>query len=271
MKIAVAVASENALPSAFVVLRGLEESIPKAAKYGYDGIELALRDKDQVDVNKIKKLITNYGLEIPVVSTGQVFADLKLWFTSSDKSVRLKAVEVFKGLIEVATEFNAKVNIGRVRGFIADGETYETTVQRFSEVVSQISAYAEKYGVELILEPVNRYEINFINNLDEGTELIDKLHLEKLKLMPDLFHMNIEDKSIEGNLEKYINYISYIHFADSNRLAPGWGHLNFKSIIDTLNKVSYKGWISIEILPKPGPDESAIQAIRYLRKLIPKK
>lgn len=271
MKIAVAVASENALPSAFVVFRGLENGIRKASQMGYDGIELALLDKKQIDVSKIKELIERYNMEMPVVSTGQIFAGLKLWFTSPDAEVRRKAVEVFKDMVDVATQFGAMVNIGRIRGFIAEGETIEIAEERFKEVVNQISNYASKLNVKLILEPVNRYEINFINNLDEGVDLIKKLKIKGLGLMPDVFHMNIEDRSIEGNLKKYIDYIDYIHFADSNRLAPGWGHLDFGSIVKALNGVNYNGWVSVEILPKPDPDSAAKKSIEYLRKFIPKR
>ena len=270
MKLAVAIAPENALASAFVVFRGLEMNIPKAAEMGYDGIELALRDKDQVDIGKVKKLVNRFGMEIPVVSTGQVFAGLNLWFTSPDASVRQKAVEVFRGLAEVAAEFGAMINMGRVRGFIAEGESVETAERRFGEVAGQIGEYAYRLGVRMILEPVNRYEINFINNLDEGVALLRKLNIPGMKLMPDVFHMNIEDVSIEGNLQKYIDDIAYIHFADSNRLAPGWGHLDFGSIVNALNEVRYQGWASVEILPKPDPDSAARQAADYLRRLIPK-
>jgi sugar phosphate isomerase/epimerase len=271
MKLAVAIASDNALPSAFVVFRGLESSIRKAAQLGYDGVELALQDKDQVDIARVKRLIGEYGLQIPVVSTGQVFAGLNLWFTSPDPAVRAQAVAVFKGLAEVAAEFGAMINMGRVRGFIAEGETAATAEQRFGQVVGEIGEYARRLGVTMILEPVNRYEINFINNLDEGAALIDKLGIPGLKLMPDVFHMNIEDVSIEGNLKKYIDYIAYVHFADSNRLAPGWGHLDFPAIVQALNSVGYGGWVSVEVLPKPDPDTAAKQAAEYLRTLIPRQ
>src|SRR5512143_660745 len=93
MKIAVAIATEDALPTAFVVFRGIEESIRKAARLGYDGIELALMDKDQVNVERVARLIQGHGLAIPVVSTGQVFAGHKLWFTDPDAARRRRAVE----------------------------------------------------------------------------------------------------------------------------------------------------------------------------------
>ena len=271
MKIAVAIATEDALPTAFVVFRGIEESIRKAAQMGYDGIELALMDKDQVDVARVHRLIQQHGLEIPVVSTGQVFAGHKLWFTDPDAARRRRAVEIFKGLVDVAAEFRAMVNMGRVRGFIAEGETTETAEGRFAEAVREIAAYARPKSVDLILEPVNRYEINFINSVDEGAALMERLGIPGLKLMPDVFHMNIEDASIEGNLKQYIAHIAYVHFADSNRLAPGWGHLDFGSIVDALNDAGYTGWTSVEILPKPDPDAAARQAIQHLRKFIPKE
>jgi sugar phosphate isomerase/epimerase len=236
---------------------------------GYDGIELALLDRHQVNIKQVKSLVNQCGLKVPVISTGQVFAGANLWFTAKDPAVRARAVEVFKGLTEVAAEFGAMVNIGRVRGPVNAGETLSTTEQRFADVVSEIAQYAHGLGVDLILEPVNRYEINFINNLDEGAALLDKLGIPNLKLMPDVFHMNIEDASIEGNLRKFIKYTAYIHFADSNRLAPGWGHLDFHSIVAALREVSYAGWVSVEILPLPDPDSAARQAISCLRKIIP--
>ena len=272
MKIAVAIATEDALPTAFVVFRGIEESIRKAAQMGYDGIELALMDKDQVDVARVRRLIQEHGLEIPVISTGQVFAGHKLWFTDPDAAKRGRAVEIFKGLVDVAAEFRAMVNMGRVRGFIAEGETAETAEGRFAEAVREIAAYARPKGVDLILEPVNRYEINFINSVvPDGTDVIGGVAHPNVKLMPDVFHMNIEDASIEGNLQKYIAHIAYVHFADSNRLAPGWGHLDFGSIVEALNDVGYTGWTSVEILPKPDPDSAARQAIQFLRRFIPKE
>lgn len=88
--------------------------------------------------------------------------------------------------------------------------------------------------------------------------------------MPDIFHMNVEDVSITGELVRFADLISYIHFADSNRLAPGWGHLDFGSIVKALNDVNYNGWVSVEILPKPDPDSAAKKSIEYLRKFIPK-
>ncbi|MDR1558735.1 MAG: sugar phosphate isomerase/epimerase [Clostridiales bacterium] len=87
---------------------------------------------------------------------------------------------------------------------------------------SPICEYALSLGVTILIEPVNRYEINFINFLDEGAALMEKCQFPNCKLMPDVFHMNIEDDNINGSLTRNAKWIGYIHFADSNRLAPGW-------------------------------------------------
>jgi sugar phosphate isomerase/epimerase len=88
--------------------------------------------------------------------------------------------------------------------------------------------------------------------------------------MPDVFHMNIEDASIEGSLAAHLDHIGYIHFADSNRHAPGSGHLNFPNIVMLLRSLGYSGYVTAEILPYPTPDEAAARAAAYLRALIPK-
>jgi sugar phosphate isomerase/epimerase len=83
--------------------------------------------------------------------------------------------------------------------------------------------------------------------------------------MPDVFHMNIEDVSIGEELARNIDRISYVHLADSNRLAPGQGHIDFDDIFSYLAQVQYNGWVSVEILPKPDPDTAARWAAEFLR------
>jgi sugar phosphate isomerase/epimerase len=83
-------------------------------------------------------------------------------------------------------------------------------------------------------------------------------------LMPDVFHMNIEDDRIGDSLVRNAQWIRYIHLADSNRLAPGWGHIDFDEVFAALLQAGFDGWASIEILPEPDPDAAALQAARYI-------
>ncbi len=267
IKLAVAIADTQALPSAFVVFRGFEESIRKAGKLGYDGVELALKHAGEVNRQTLTRALETANLTVSCVSTGQVYADLGLSFSDPDRRKREEFYTVFAGLIDVAADFGQKINIGRSRGQIG-ASTPEETEQRFLDMAWRLCDYAASKGVTLILEPVNRYEIDFINTVSEGVNLMQKVNRPNMKLMPDVFHMNIEDVSIGGELARNIKYIDYIHFADSNRLAPGEGHTDFLDIFDQLQSVHYDGWVSIEILDKPDPDTAAQQSIEYLRPLI---
>lgn len=267
LKLAVAIADTNALPNAFVVFRGLESAIRKAKMLGFDGVELALKRADEVKRNALEGLLSETGLEISCISTGQVYADLGFSFTDIDPERRSILCDIFKAFIDLAEDFGKMVNIGRVRGQIGAVPRAEAQ-QRFLAMVRELGDYAAQKQVTLLLEPVNRYELDFINSVAEGVELLKKVNLPNMKLMPDVFHMNIEDVSIEGELAKNIEYINYIHFADSNRLAPGQGHTNFQKIFEHLKHVAYDGWVSVEILPKPDPDTAARQSVEYLRPLI---
>jgi sugar phosphate isomerase/epimerase len=265
MKLGVAVSTADALPSAFVVFRDdLCRCLDRCAALGYHGVELALLNAAQVDVPRIGARLRATGLEIPCISSGQVFAADHLYFTHPDADVRRAAVDRITGMIRLAAEFGAKVNTGRVRGLIHEGETCETARVRFLECLNACADVAEPLGVELVVEPVNRYEINFINNCTEAVELIRECGRECVRLMPDVFHMNIEDASFRESFEAAGRYISYVHFADSNRLAPGWGHLDFDDLLSILGGIGYDGWITAEILPKPDPNSAAAQAARFL-------
>ena len=265
MKLGLAVAPRDAPPDAFVVFRDdLERSIERAASLGYDGVELALREAAQVNVGALKRLLTRVGVEIACISSGQVFAVDRLYFTHPEEAVRRAAIERICGLIGLAAEFGAKVNLGRARGFIHDGETAETAKARFLACLDRCAQVADPLGVELIVEPVNRYETNFINNCQEGLEIVKESGHACVKLMTDLFHMNIEDASFGEAFKAGKDYISYIHVADSNRLAPGWGHLPFDEVFQVLAEIGYQGYLTAEILPKPDPYAAAAQAVRYL-------
>lgn len=269
MKIGIAIAPPNALPSAFVVFRDdLETSMKKARALGFDGVELALLHPGQIDADKIQDLLEETGLEIPMISSGQVFAEGGLCFTHPEPLLRGQAIARIKGLIDQAVRFRSMVNIGRVRGPIDPGLRRADSEGRFLDALDEIARYAEPRGVDIALEPVNRYELNFINRIDEAVEMIDRLGRTNVKVMADVFHMNIEDQSIEGSLTAFAGRIAYVHVADSNRLAPGMGHLNFRNIIAALDGVGYAGYLTAEILPHPTPDEAAASAAEYLKALL---
>ena len=151
MKLAVAIASENAPASAFVVWRGFQESIRKASEIGYHGVELALKTADDINPQELTTWLSQCNMEVSCISTGQVFAALGLYFTHPDKLMRERAVEVFNGLIDLAQDFGQIINVGRTRGFIAEGQTYKEAEEIFIDTAERICERAEKKGVTIIL------------------------------------------------------------------------------------------------------------------------
>lgn len=268
MKLSVAIADSKAGTSAFVVWRGFAESIKKAADYGYHGVELALRSKEDVDAAELRTLLARYSLEVSCISTGQVFADLNLYLTNADVGRRKEALRVIGGLVELAAEFGGMVNLGRTRGFIAESQTEQEATDIFLDSLSQLLPLAERNGVTIVIEPVNRYEINFINSVDQCAALLRHVASPSAGIMPDVFHMNIEDVRIGEALTDNAPLVKYIHLADSNRLAPGWGHLDFQEVFAALKAGGYDGWVSIEILPKPSPDAAAKQAAEFILPMV---
>ena len=263
MKLSIAIADSNALESAFVVFRGFEESIPKAAKLGYNGVELALKRVDEINLNKLDSLLQQHDLIVSCISTGQVYADGGLVLTHSSKHKRLEVKTIFKDFIDMADGYGKMVNIGRARGTIGD-RNKDYVESLFIDVVRELCEYASPKGVSLVLEPLNRYESDFINTVEEGVRFVKEISSGNLGILPDVFHMNIEEKNIGAEFCKNIDYIKYIHFADSNRMAPGQGHLDFSGIFASLQNTGYTGWISTEILPRPDADKAASQAIEFL-------
>jgi sugar phosphate isomerase/epimerase len=267
IKLSIAIADTNALPSAFVVFRGFEEYIPVARSLGYDGVELALKSASEINPGKLDRWLNDSGITVSCISTGQVFADTGYMFTDPDPARRKALLRIFREMIDLASNYGKLVNIGRVRGSLTANDGGDSQ-KRFIDMAKELSGYSHTSGVKLILEPVNRYEINFINNLEQGVALLGMINEPDFMLMPDVFHMNIEDRTIDGELKKYIGKVAYIHLADSNRLAPGQGHTDFEKIFNGLKEVNYSGWVSVEILPEPEPLIAAKQAADFLKPII---
>lgn len=263
MRLSVAVAPEDAPGSAFVVFRGLEESVKKAAELGYQGIELAIPGAADAKASSLSRCLSKYNMEVSAISTGLVYAVSGISLLGTPEA----ALPVFVELINVAADFGKKVNIGRSRGFKKNLSLNEAA-DKLKEVLAPLMDHAARKNVTLLLEPVNRYEIDWINSVGEGAAVLDRIQNNCLGLMPDVFHMNIEDPSIGDSLVKHKKYIKYVHLADSNRHAPGRGHLDFNEVFSALKTIGYTGWVSVEILPVPSPDEAARQAADYLLPLL---
>jgi sugar phosphate isomerase/epimerase len=248
----------------------LEKGLVTASQLGYDGVELSLLDSSQLDHASIRRRLQELNLKAYAIATGQTFVTDGCSLYGSDAAKRQKAVERIMGHVDFAVELKCMVIIGGIRGAVeaAEPTQWSALAEKGAMAVRTCVEYAERAGVVLLLEPINRYETNVVNTLEQGMELIDQIGTSNLKLLPDTFHMNIEEPSIRQSIVKAASTIGYVHFADSNRWAPGWGHIDFPSVVSALREVGYTGAIDMEVLPKPDDHAAAAQAIRHVRQLV---
>jgi len=245
----------------------LKEIIPEVSRLGYDGIELFVKRPEEITAKQVRQWLMSYSISISAIAAVAAFVEEGLSLSDPDRTIRNKHIEIMKRQIELASHFDAVVPVGLVRGKIQEGFSNEDTEGWFAESLVECEKVAKNFNVILALEPLNRYETNFINTLDQGIKFIKKAGLQNVKILADTFHMNIEEASIPKAIVGAKDYLFHIHLADSNRCAPGDGHLDFREIVDSLIKVNYKGFVAMEILPKPDPLTAARHAITYLREL----
>jgi sugar phosphate isomerase/epimerase len=244
-----------------------EANITRIAGWGYDGVELAIRDPAMVDAEALERLVLAHGLSVPAIGTGQAWGEEKLSFTSADPVVRLAAIARIKSHIPLARQFNALIIIGLMRGITPPGQTHAQSMQYLIESLQECASMAALEGVRMALEPLNRYETDLVHTSAEGLELLDQVGAANLGLLLDTFHMNIEEPVIEDGIRRSGERNFHFHVADSNRWYPGAGHLDFRSILDTLAKTGYSGWVSGEFMPLPDPATAAQRSIATLRQL----
>ena len=250
MKKGISLSAFHATEGAIVFRSGnLDEDLQTVADLGYDGIDLFVESHDSPIIPKLKSLLMKYGLETPVLLPGML-AKEGLTMSDPDESVRDELVARMGGFIELAADLGGDVPLGWVRGGCRKDETYEAALERIKSCTERLLQKATPLGVRLLVEPINRYEINTFNTVEESFEFIQASGLE-LYLMLDTFHMNIEDVSIEESIRSVSELIVHVQFLDSNRLAPGMGHLDMFGIYQVLQSVGYDGYLSLEGLPKP--------------------
>jgi len=265
MKLSIVLSTQPASFSALAYKGNIEENIKQIKKLGYDGVELAIRNPKEVDIEQIQSILNSNNLPVPAIGTGQAFGEEGLSFTHSDPLIRQKAIERIKNQITFAKNFNAVVIIGLVRGYVGKGEDRDEAYKNMLYAFDKCASFDE--NVKIVIEPINRYETNLLNTVAETVEFIEELGKPNVGLLLDTFHMNIEEPNIVESMKVAREKIFHFHIADSNRWHPGAGHINFYEIYEALQQINYTGFVSAEILPMPNPEAAAANNIKYLKKV----
>jgi 5-keto-L-gluconate epimerase len=236
----------------------LEEGFAELHKSGFRNVELSIRFADDVPLSDLKNLLKKYDLKVTALATGQGCLHDQLCLTATDPEIHKESVKRLKDIIDLASLLDSRVILGGVKGKLTGSESEQANQRKLVlEAIKECCNYALPLGVPMLLEAINRYETNHINKAAEALAFIQESGLSNLKVLLDTFHMNIEEADIDASLRLTGEHLGYIHLVDSNRQAPGQGHINLSSVLKTLFDIGYRGVISAEILPLPD-DASAI-------------
>jgi sugar phosphate isomerase/epimerase len=266
MRLSIVVSTQPASFSALAYQGRLEETIAKVGNLGYDGVELAVRDPGQLLLEPLNRILLTHGLTVPAIGTGQAFGEEGLSWTHEDNGIRRRAVERMLAQVRLADRLKAVVIVGLIRGNSAVRTGLERAQAWFAGALAECAC--SNPNVKLAVEPINRYECDFLNTVESVLRFLDRVKLDNVGLLADTFHMNIEEPSIVAGLVQAKDRLFHVHVADSNRYYPGAGHLDFKEIVGTLDSIGYNGFLSAEILPKPDPDSAAARTIENLSRWV---
>jgi sugar phosphate isomerase/epimerase len=264
MKISISAGTPSVSLSHMILCGELPHIFHRISQWMVDGVDLFLGSTEETDARTLKRLSSECNVGVILLSPlGQMIHD-GITLSSPEQSTRKEFIRRAPRHLELAAELDAIVPIGFSRGPKLTGESDEPYNMRLLDSLVQYDNLAGHFGVRLAIEPINRYEINSINTVAEAVSLIRNGSLERTGVLADLFHMNIEEVSIEEALRFADHLLFHVHFSDSNRCAPGLGHTDLQSAFRALEDAQYCGYLGIEALPFPTADLAVNAAQQFL-------
>jgi sugar phosphate isomerase/epimerase len=202
--------------------------------------------------------------------------------SNPDAAVRRNAVDYVRAVADLAAAAGAATIIVAPSAVMKTSRLAPAADERqwAIESIREGGEYAASVGVDVALEPWNRYETYFLNRLEQAIELWHEIGLANGGVMADTFHMNIEEASIARALLTARGLLKHVHLADSNRAVAGRGHTDFRPILQALLDIGYDGYLSFEVMAPSGDpmgipegagpesfDADTKQAIEHLKAL----
>jgi D-psicose/D-tagatose/L-ribulose 3-epimerase len=232
----------------------LADTMARIADAGCDGVELP-GEPDRMRVPEVRTLLARHRLT-PVALTASCKApETRRDLAHPDPAVRAEAV----AYVGRCLRFAAQVGVPLVQ-MLPSGETRLAPLAgradewRWSVEAMRLAAReAEQVGVRLAVEPVNRYEAYLVTSIDAALTYLDAVGSPWVGLTLDLFHANIEERTIAGAIGAAGTRLWHVHVADTTREGLGCGHLDLDACLAALRDVGYPGALVLEVTA-PGPD-----------------
>jgi len=220
---------------------GAERTIPAAAAYKMDFIEIALLNTAIVDAPHTRDLLEKHQMRA-VCSLGLPEVN---WASLNPEG----AIEHLKVALDTTKAMGAEALSGVTYGGIGERTGVPPTQAEYDNVAKALegaATYAKELGIAFGIEPVNRYENHLINTARQGVDMIEKVGLDNIFLHLDTYHMNIEEKGAGNGILDAREHIRYIHLSESDRGTPGEGTCDWDEIYATLAAIGFKGGLAME-------------------------
>jgi D-psicose/D-tagatose/L-ribulose 3-epimerase len=258
---------------------------PQFRKWGFQTVEIAIEDPSHIDPAHVKAELDKNKLVC-----GSVCACL-----GPDRDLRgtpeqqQTAMEYMQKVIDQMVVLDCPSLIGPVYSAVgrADAVPEDEYKQQWKTVVrnlKQLCKYAQARGRQICMEPLNRFETDFINTVDQALRMVEDVGSPALKLHLDTFHMNIEEKNQAKAIRKAGKLLGHFHACGSDRGTPGNDHIDWAPIAAALKAVKYKGDVVIESFTtdvkviaraaaiwrriEPTRDEIAVKGVKFLKRTL---
>ena len=245
----------------------LGEALREAKGLGYDSIEVFPGDPEELNRFGLAGRLAETGLRVAAVGSGAGLLRHGLTLTDANPSTRERAEDYISRMIDAAASFNAPVIIGSMQGRAGSPDNLDTARALLASALARLARRAADEGELVLFEPLNRYESDLANTLESASGIIAESGAANLRLLADLFHMNIEEKDSAAALTQAGASVGHVHFADSNRHAAGGGHTDFGPVFAALKAENYSGYLSAEVFPRPDAHAAATATINAFRTL----
>lgn len=244
----------------FIYWDDLPVACERAAHLGYAAVEVFPPAPNAIDARELHSLLKKNHLALATLGTGGGWVRQKLTLTNASSEIRERALAFVTEMIDVAAPFGAAVIIGSMQGRWEGEVTRSKALDYLGAALNRLADIGAARNVTILYEHLNRYETNLLNRVEDVLPFIRPFG-SRIKILADLFHMNIEEASIPDAIRLAGEHIGHVHFADSNRRPAGLGHTDFRPIFTALREIGYNSYISAEAFAYPDSDAAAKQTI----------
>jgi D-psicose/D-tagatose/L-ribulose 3-epimerase len=233
------------LPEKYRHDRYFSEVLSTLQRLDFSGVELNIVQPEQIDPADLKQYLNGFGLPMTMFATGASAKESELSLSSPDEPRRRRSVDRCLEFIDFAGLFGAGVIVGFLKG--ESGPDPEQRREAFRASLHEVADRARESKVPLLIEATNRYESAVANSLEDTYDLVSPAGNDPfVRILPDTFHMNIEESDQFEALKRYAACYDSIHISDNNRYFPGFGAIRFAEFFEFLADSGYAGGLAIE-------------------------